>query len=94
MCIGCGLCEAIAGPEDVGHDAVVRRVLTTLVEARQVDVDNVQTVIEILSKLAFGHHRLQIPVRCRDHTDVNLYGFGTAYRSNLVFLQYAQQLDL
>ena len=71
-----------------------RDVFAPIVERRQLDVDDVQSVVKIFAEATFAHELLQIAVRRRDDAHVDLHCFGAADRAHLVLLQHAQQFDL
>src|SRR5690606_29954734 len=69
-------------------------VVAALVQDRQLYVDDVQPVVQVLAKAADLHHLQQVAMRRGDHADVDMNGFGAADRPDLLFLQHPQQLDL
>ena len=72
----------------------MRDVARPIAQRREQDREDVQAVIEILSKRAVGDLLLEIAVGGRDDADVDLDRLGAAHPLELALLQHAQQLDL
>ena len=71
-----------------------RHVRPALAQRRQVDVEDVQPVIEVLAEDAGLHRGLQVLVGGRDQADVDLDGPHPAQPLDLPLLEDAQQLHL
>ena len=71
-----------------------RNVFRSLGQCGDLQIDHVQTVVEIFTKLVAGHHLRQIPVRGGNNTHINVDVAVTAQRANFPLLQHAQQFDL
>src|SRR5262245_30306385 len=69
-------------------------VLRPLTEGRYRDREDVEAVVEIVTEAALFDHPGEIPVRRRDHTDVDVDRPCAAEALELVFLQHAQELRL
>ena len=69
-------------------------IFLALVECWQLDIDDVKSIIKVCAEPALPHEFLQVPVRSRNYSNVDLLCFRTADRPYLVFLEYAQQFDL
>ena len=73
---------------EVGH------VPRALPERREVDLNDVETVVEILAELALLDRLGKVTVRRRDHAHVHLHRLRATYAHELALLQYAQELNL
>lgn len=71
-----------------------RNVRDPLAQRRQLDVDYVHPVEQILAKASFGHGPAQILVGREDRPHVDGAGLRSADRLELELLQHAEQLDL
>ena len=72
----------------------MRNVLTSLTQRRQLDLDHFQPVIQIFSEAAVVNQCREVAMGSGNHTDIDRDSFLAADRSDLPFLQRAQQLDL
>ena len=70
------------------------KIVGPLAQGRQVEVEDVETVEEVLSEGTFLDVSPEIPVRCRHDPDIEIDFMGTSHRSNTVFLEHAQKLRL
>ena len=71
-----------------------RDVLAPPPERRHLDVNHVEAVVQVLAELTAGHQLMQIAVRGGDDAHVDLHRFLAPDRTDVIFLQNAQQLDL
>src|SRR2546423_11874053 len=71
-----------------------RYVFLSLAQRRQVDVDDVQAVVEVLAETSLLHHLLQIAVGRGDDADVDLDRLHAAEAHELALLDDTQQLRL
>ena len=69
-------------------------VVAPIGQARQIDRDDLQPVIEILAKGTFGNGVFQIAIRCRQHANINANGFVLAHAHDFAALQHSKKLDL
>src|SRR5262249_38951525 len=69
-------------------------IFAALPQRRKMQVDNVESVVEVFAEAAFLDQREQINVGSRHDAHVNLDLFGAAQAHELAFLDYAQQLGL
>ena len=63
-------------------------------QRRQLDVDHVDAIVQILAEAAFGDRFGQVFVRGQDHADVDFERLRAADRLELQLLQHAEQLHL
>ena len=71
-----------------------RDVVLPLAQRRQVDVDDVQPVVEVLAEAALVHHLLEVAVGGRDDARVDADRLHAAEPHELALLHHAQQLGL
>src|SRR6185503_14016628 len=71
-----------------------RNVLAALAQRRQMNVDDVEAVVEVLAERALDHQILEILMRGRDHARIDLDRLRAADGPHLLLLKDAQQLDL
>src|SRR6185295_8231685 len=71
-----------------------RNIAAALAEGRQRHGNDVDSIIEILSKCPCPHQGLQVAVRCGDQTDVDVNRTSTADPLETSFLQYPEEFDL
>ena len=71
-----------------------RNVGGPLAQRRQLDVDHVDAVEEVLTETAFGDRFAQVFVGGQDHARVDREGLRAADLLELQILQHPQQLDL
>src|SRR5438270_5408512 len=71
-----------------------RDVVGTLTQGRQVQCDDIETIVEIRAEAARLDFFLEIAIRCGDETRVDRNRFGGADRNHLAMLQNTQKLDL
>ena len=71
-----------------------RNIFRALAQRRQMDREDVQSIVEIVTKLAIGDHLFQIAVSGSDQANVGLDQFIAAQTFKLLLLQNAQQLGL
>ena len=71
-----------------------RNIFRALTQRRQMDREDVQSIVEIVTKLAIGYHLFQIAVSGGDQAYVGLDQFIAAQTFKLLLLQNAQQLRL
>src|SRR4029077_18967055 len=64
-----------------------------IAQRRHLNRHDIQSVEEILAKLAFGHKRVQVTMRGRQHSYVKRNWPVTADTFDLTFLQHSQQRD-
>ena len=86
-----GAVRGDAAEEGLGQP---RQILATFPQGRHGDGEGVDTVIEVLTKLALPHHDRQGPVGGGDQADIGPQGFAGAHPPVGTGLQQAQQLDL
>ena len=85
--------ETSTGPlDEVAGE--IGKVVGSLAQGRQVEVEHVEPVEEILSEGALFDIGAEIPVRRRHDPDVELDFTGSAHRSNPVLLEHAQEFRL
>ena len=63
-------------------------------QRREIELDHVQPVVQVLAEAAVREHRLEVLVRRREHAHVDPLVLGGTERSHLVLLQHAQELGL
>ena len=71
-----------------------RNVARAAAQRRQLDVDHVDAIVQILAEAAFGNRLRQLFVRRQDHADIDLERLGAADLLELQLLQHAEQLHL
>ena len=71
-----------------------RDILRTFPQRRHVNTADIQTIIQILSELAFVDQLLQRNIVRADHTHVDIFWTGSADTIEAVLLQDTQQLGL
>jgi hypothetical protein len=71
-----------------------RDVLTPLRQRRDVQVDDVEPVVQILAEAAFRDPGFHVAVAGGDEANIDLHRSGAAHRQHFLFLDRAQQLDL
>ena len=69
-------------------------VVAALAQRWNVQLDHINAVEKILTKLALGNHIRQLAVCCRQDTHVNRFLFGGTDRAHSLFLDDTQQFDL
>ena len=63
-----------------------RDIFAALAQRRNLDADHVEAVEEIRAKAPLTHHRGEVPVRGRDHSNVHRNGRRGAYRPHFFLL--------
>src|SRR6185503_16564556 len=71
-----------------------RNVSTSFAERRHIDRQDVDAVIQIVSETTIRHHRAQVAIRRRDHSDVHVDLMRTTDATDLSLLKRTQQLRL
>ena len=71
-----------------------RNVFAPVAQRRQIDVDDVEPVVEILAEFLFFHHLAQVGIGGRQNPHVHLHHFVRAERREFLLLNHAQQLRL
>jgi len=71
-----------------------RNVLATLGERRDVELNDVQPVVEVLAELAGGDALLELAMSGRDDAHVDVVRLVRADRTDLALLERPQELDL
>ena len=71
-----------------------RDILRTFRQRRDFEVNHIQAIEEIFTKLAARHRFGQIAVGRGDNPHIDVYVTVAAERSDFAFLQHAQQLHL
>src|SRR6516165_3501505 len=71
-----------------------RNILFPIPQRRQMKVDDIKAVKEVLAKLPFTYERGQILVGCGGDSDVDLNRSALAYAANLSLLKRSKQLGL
>ena len=71
-----------------------RNVFAPVAQRRQIDVDDVEPVVEILAEFLFLHHLAQVRIGGRENPHVDLHDFVRAERREFLLLNHAQQLRL
>src|SRR5262249_49922528 len=71
-----------------------RDVLGTLAQGRQVDREDVQSVVEVVAEAALVDHRKQIPVGRRDHAHIDLDRPRATEALELLLLKDPEELRL
>lgn len=69
-------------------------VAAALAQGRQMQRDDVQTVVEILAKAPGRYFAFQIPVGCGHNAYIHLFAAAAAHPLDFLFLKHAQNLDL
>ena len=69
-------------------------VVPSVAQRRQVDLDDIDAVIEILPEESLPNHRLQVSSRRGDDADIDFDFIAAADPSNLPFLKRAQKFGL
>src|SRR5215471_19549898 len=63
-------------------------------ERRNLDLDDVQPIEEVLTECALFHHDRQVTVRGADHSSIHMQWSTPANHGDLVFLEEPQELGL
>src|SRR5262252_7507565 len=71
-----------------------RDVVRALPQRRNMDGKDADSIEEVLTKLSFAYHGLQIAGSRDDHPNVDLDGFRAAKALELAFLKNTKQLGL
>src|SRR5207249_4935109 len=71
-----------------------RDVLAAVAQRREINIDDVEAIEQILAEIPAGDFFLQIDVGGGDHAGVDLERLRVADANELALLQDAQQLDL
>ena len=81
---------------DLVHKTVYQQcnIFVPLTQGRQLQVDHIQTVIQILPESSFFNQLFQMVAGCSDHSYVDMSILVTADRRDRVIFQNPQQLGL
>src|SRR5689334_3862159 len=71
-----------------------RNIFLPLAQGGQLNIDDVQTVVEVFAEPAFVHETLQINIGGSNDACVNFDGFDTTKPHELFFLDHAQEFRL
>src|SRR3954463_3764954 len=71
-----------------------RNVLAPLGQRWNVQLDDIQAVVKVLTEFAGGDSLLQLAVRCRYDAHIDVVGFMRAHQADFSLLERAEQLDL
>ena len=72
----------------------MRNVVHSMAQRRHVELDHVQSVVQVFAEAALENFPLQIAVRGGHHLHVDVHGHRRADRRHFVLLQHAQQFRL
>src|SRR5580765_8703369 len=83
--------RVVASKEEFGQ---LLDVFGSFAERRELDGDDVDSIVEVFPEASVFDRLFQIEVRCRDEPELGLNRFGSAHALDLTFLDRAQQLRL
>ena len=69
-------------------------ILFSIGQGGYLQVNNIKSIVQILSKLVYFHRLFNIPVGRRYNSNINIGCLGGTYRSYHFFLQHSQKLYL
>src|SRR5262249_51586053 len=85
-------CRVMALAEKAGDEP--RNVVRPLPERWNADVEHVEPIVEVGTKVPFGHGLAQVAVRRGNHPHVGSHRAGAAQTHELALLEHAEKLRL
>src|SRR3984893_16356411 len=71
-----------------------RDVFAAFAQGRHIDRQDIDPIVEVVTKTSIANHRAQIAIRGCNHTNIDGNLVSSAYTANSPFLQSAQKLCL
>src|SRR3954451_2177975 len=65
-----------------------------IAQGRQMDMEHIEAIEQVLAELSFGNHLAKVAVRGADHTHINHDRVAVAEPLNLARFEETEQLDL